>query len=258
MSLKSWFSQSTYPCRLEWGRRGAREAAARGDLVVIVDVLRFSTAVVAAVEQGARIYPCSSPEDAPALASRVVAEIAGKGHRFSLSPHSYDGVEPDTRIVLPSPNGATCVTLARSSPRVLVAALINAEATARAILEALDSSVGEVTVVACGERWPDSSEDGELRFAIEDYLGAGAILSHLPLPKSPEALAAEGAFLHLRSKLDEVLLQSGSGIELCDKGHKADVTFAARLNSHQSVPTLCGDYFYSGEDEPRMDANGRE
>jgi phosphosulfolactate phosphohydrolase-like enzyme len=46
-----------------------------------------------------------------------------------------------------------------------------------------------VTVIACGERWNIPSEDGELRMALEDYLGAGAILSYLPYEKSPEARA---------------------------------------------------------------------
>ena len=37
--------------RLEWGRRGANLAAQRGDVLVIVDVLSFSSAVVTAVQQ---------------------------------------------------------------------------------------------------------------------------------------------------------------------------------------------------------------
>ncbi|MFT9596793.1 hypothetical protein [Mesobacillus sp.] len=42
------FSQSLYECKVEWGRRGAREAAERGDIVIIVDVLSFSSTIVAA------------------------------------------------------------------------------------------------------------------------------------------------------------------------------------------------------------------
>jgi 2-phosphosulfolactate phosphatase len=35
------FNQDPYRCRVEWGRRAAHDAAVRGDIVVVVDVLRF-------------------------------------------------------------------------------------------------------------------------------------------------------------------------------------------------------------------------
>ena len=42
---------------LEWGVSGAKRAAERGDVVVVVDVLRFTSTVVAAVAAGATVYP---------------------------------------------------------------------------------------------------------------------------------------------------------------------------------------------------------
>jgi 2-phosphosulfolactate phosphatase len=55
-------------CRLDWGRHGARQAAERGDVLVMVDTLRCSTAVATAVHHGGLIYPRSPDEDAAALA----------------------------------------------------------------------------------------------------------------------------------------------------------------------------------------------
>src|SRR5436309_15693141 len=57
------FSQHPYRCRLEWGPEGARRGAERGDILVIVDTLSFSTTVVTAVREGGLIYPCGPDED---------------------------------------------------------------------------------------------------------------------------------------------------------------------------------------------------
>ena len=108
------WSQDGYRCRLEWGHRGARVAAERGDVLVVIDVLRFSTATVTAVQHGGIIYPCAWSDDPEAYAARIGAEAAvrrravpGQG-RFSLSPQTFTAIEPGTRVVLASPNGATC------------------------------------------------------------------------------------------------------------------------------------------------------
>ncbi len=164
--------------------------------------------------------------------------------RFSLSPPTLAAARPGERIVLASPNGATCSRHGRSVPNLFVGALVNAEAVAGALAAALDESPDlSVTLLACGERWQEPSEDGELRFAVEDYLGAGAVLAHLPAPlsRSPEARAAEAAFQSLAPDLAAVLTDCGSGRELIAKGYGQDVTHATRLNVYAAVPVLRGD-----------------
>jgi 2-phosphosulfolactate phosphatase len=62
-----FYMQKPYRCRFDWGRRGTRQAAERGDILVIVDTLSFSTTTVTALHRGGIIYPCSSHEEDPAL-----------------------------------------------------------------------------------------------------------------------------------------------------------------------------------------------
>ena len=243
------WSQDGYRCRLEWGHRGARVAAERGDVLVVIDVLRFSTATVTAVQHGGVIYPCAWSDDPEAIAERVGAEAAvrrravpGQG-RFSLSPLTFTGIEPGTRVVLASPNGATCSRYGSSVPHLLVGALVNACAIAEAVADLLASTDLNVTALACGERWKEPNEDGELRFAIEDYLGAGAILAGLParLSRSPEAQTCQGAFLAARDDLRSILRESGSGRELREMGYPEDVEHAARLDVYDAVPVMHDD-----------------
>src|SRR5579872_4379701 len=140
----AWFSQSDFRCRMEWGREGARASAGRGGMLVVVDTLRFSTAVATAVHHGAVVYPCLETEDVEAVARRVGAEAAGQGagaqSRYSLSPLSYLGIEPGTRVALASPNGATCSLYAAAVPYLFVGALVNAAAVAGAVSAILDHS----------------------------------------------------------------------------------------------------------------------
>lgn len=241
-----WFGQNGFDCRLEWGGRGAQAAAVRGDILIVVDVLCFSTAVATAAEHGAIIYPCGRSDDAEALSKERQASLAVRreqvptGGRYSLSPQTFLTADVGERIVLPSPNGATCSRYGANVPSLLIGALVNAHAVADAAARVAVASGASITVLAGGERWLSASEDGDLRFAVEDYLGAGAILAHLPrsITRSPEAQVCESAFAGSAGRLGEILENCGSGIELRERGHGEDVELAARLNVYGSVPVM--------------------
>ena len=235
--------------RLGWGRRGAQDAAERGDILVVVDTLRFSTAAATAVHHGALIYPCATdPALFNALAQHVDGEVAlhhaaaPTSTRYSLSPRSFLTVEPGARVVLPSPNGSTCSQYGSRAPALLVGALVNAQAVAGAVSSLLNrASALNITVLACGERWRIPDEEGALRFAVEDYLGAGAILSALPFSQTMEAQGCASTFRAMRDQLDTALWECESGQELRDKGLGDDVRFAEQLNIYDTAPVLCGE-----------------
>lgn len=240
---QSWFSQQPYRCRLDWGRRGAQAAAERGDLLVVVDTLTFSTAAATALHHGVLIYPCL-PEDKERLAKEVGATIAVKRTdvpqrgRFSLSPETYFTAGLGTKVILDSPNGAACCLLGRAVPCILVGCVVNAIAVASFVGRCLSDTNLSVTFLCCGERWLTPSSGEEIRFAVEDYVGAGAILSFLDFDKSPEAQVCEAGFRSVRDRLPATLLQCGSGRELCAKGFEGDVRHASCLNLYDDVPAL--------------------
>ncbi len=233
-----------YRCRLDWGQQGAFRAVKREDVLVIVDTLSFSTAVATAVHYGGLVYPCSERKRAVEYARRVGGEAAvsrsdvpAKG-RFSLSPLTYLGLKAETRIVLPSPNGATCCYNAREASHLIAGAFVNAEAVASAVSRILDQTDLSVTIVACGEREKLFSGGVHTRLAVEDYLAAGAVISYLKCEKSPEAHVCEGAFLHIQDDILGVLWDCESGRELREGGYGSDVEFAAQLNIYDSVPVM--------------------
>ena len=221
----------------EWGLHGVETLRDRVSVLVIVDVLSFSTAVDVAVARGASIIPFplgdrTAAEAAAAAAGATLAESrSAAGGSYSLSPPSLVGITSGTRLLLASPNGSR-LSLAGGATPVFTGCLRNAKAVAAAVRGvAVDGGVG---VVPAGERW----SDGSLRPAIEDLLGAGAILDALGLPLSAEARVARDAFRAAAPDLAAILGASVSGQELISRGFEKDVEFAAALNVSTTAPFL--------------------
>ena len=217
---------------LEWGLNGARRLAPTVDAVVVVDVLSFCTSVTVACERGARVWPHPGGAASVDLARSLDAVLAGPRRlsRPSLSPTSLLELPEGSRLVLPSPNGSALSHALRDAGGPVVAGCLrNAAAVARHVAGARD-----VLVLPAGERW----DDGSIRFAYEDLVGAGAVVDRLAslvpaLLRSPEADAAARAFSGLRP-----LEQTPSGMELVQRGFAADVRLAGEVDASEVVPLL--------------------
>ena len=190
--MPSPFDQSTYQVRLEWGVEGL-DRLAPADVVVVVDVLRFSSTVADAVASGSTV--------------------------------SLD----DARVW--SRNGAAVAARAGDAV-VLVGSLRNASAVARTIATLQDRNQARtsVNVIAAGEA------DGAVRFAVEDHLGAGAIVAALTDlgidHTAPDAAVAAEGFRALKRALRHMVSASGSARELADGVEATD-----RMQASGVVPT---------------------
>lgn len=228
----TYFNQHDYEVRCEWGAHGLTQLAPISDVIIIVDVLSFTTCVDIATANGATIFPYRG-ESAAQYAEERSALLAAT-HRqqttgYSLAPSSLVNIPSGTRLVLPSPNGST-LSLMTDHPHIFAGCLRNAKAVAAAAQQ-----VGQqIAVIPAGERWPDKT----LRPSLEDQLGAGAIIHHLRGSKSTEAQAAETLFLHFRADLLATLRACGSGKELIGRGFAEDVDLAAALDVSTSAPLL--------------------
>jgi 2-phosphosulfolactate phosphatase len=227
------FDQSGFDVGCEWGENGVRHLAHGADAVIIVDVLSFSTCVEIATSRGAVVIPYRwKDESAAAFAASVNAELAGArraGDGYSLSPASLTNISAGTRLALPSPNGSA-LSLATGTTPTLTACLRNC----RTVATAAAKYGPRVAVIPAGERW----DDGSLRPAFEDWVGAGAVISHLKGSLAPEAGAALSAYLNVKSDLGHTLKRCGSGRELIERGFELDVEIASELNVSECAPTL--------------------
>jgi len=217
------FDQSRYQVRLEWGVDGVRRLA-HSDIVVVVDVLRFSSTVSREVAAG-RSVPLDASAHAVSINGAAIAAAAAEA-------------------------GAT-VMLGCLRDASAVASAVFAEQTARAARTS-------VAVIAAGEL-TGRERGAPVRFAVEDQLGAGAVVDALAAlgidHTSSEAAAACEAFRGLRGAVRHLLTASGSGQELLERDARDEVLAAAEIDADATAPVLVDGVFrawdVSAESAPR-------
>ncbi|MDK0524725.1 2-phosphosulfolactate phosphatase [Streptomyces sp. ML-6] len=183
-----------------------------------------------------------SPAGAP-LAEEVGAGLAvgrsmvTESSPWSLSPAALRRAPVVPRLVLPSPNGSTIAATAGGST-VVAGSLRNPTAVGRWLADQGYGTVERpVAVIASGERRPD----GALRPALEDLLGAGAVIAALRRHGrdrlSPEAAMAATVF-DGTPDIGTAVADCASGRELIGLGYADDVAVATELDACAIVPVL--------------------
>lgn len=232
--MPGYYDQHEYDIRCEWGLAGIVQLSPSSDVIIIVDILSFSTSVDIAVGNGAMVYPFRGDrKSATSYADSLNAVLAafGRGHSegYSLSPASLLKIPMGTRLVLASPNGGA-LSLAAGSKPTFSGCLRNA----RAVAHSAQKYGRNIAVIPAGERWAN----GGLRPAMEDFIGAGAIINNLKGTRSPEASAAETIYLEMKATLKDNISACSSGRELIGRNHADDVELAVVLNQSDNTPLL--------------------
>lgn len=144
------------------------------DIIVVIDVLRATSAICAAFDNGVeKLIPVSTIEEAKEYQKKgylVGAERQGKiveGFDLGNSPYSYmtDKVKGET-VVLSTTNGTKAINLAKESETVVIASLTNLTA----VSEWLAKQNKNVLCLCSG--WQN-------KFNLEDTICAGAISEYL-------------------------------------------------------------------------------
>ena len=223
----------------------ARADSFRGKAVAVFDVLRATTTMTAALASGVSEIRLFDSIDAV----REHAGAAGGdcrpmlcGERDCLRPEGFDfGNSPGDLVrewgekqslFMCTTNGTKAIIAAREASALLVAALVNAEAAARALLE----TKLDVMLLCAGT-------NGEM--AIEDVLGAGVVMEAMEREQSvrltsDRALIARRVFKDSKDRLREVLASGAGGRNVLSAGLGQDIDFAASLNRFRVVGRVDG------------------
>ncbi|KAA9089016.1 2-phosphosulfolactate phosphatase [Microbacterium radiodurans] len=126
-----------------------------------------------------------------------------------------------------------------SDALVLRGGLRNAGAVADAVLAEQGRRGARTSIAVIGA---GAGERTGLRFAVEDLLGAGAVIDALSSRgidhTSPEAAAACESFRGLRGAVRHLLTASATGQELAAAGRRDEALAAAEIDADTAVPVL--------------------
>src|SRR5688500_13807365 len=208
----------------------------RGRTVVVIDTLRATSTIIAAMMAGAReVVPVASAADAVNVAHRLGVEralLCGErgsvrvpGFPLGNSPREYspDGVAGNA-LVLSTTNGTLALLKAQHAETVLCGALLNARAVAEEIVASRERDVHIGWAGTMG------------RFSVEDAITAGAIIEaasefslHAPV-LDDAARASLLLFDRSRNDLRTALFDGDHGARLVALGLDEDIEFCARLD----------------------------
>lgn len=221
------------------------EEAVRADLqgatALVVDVVRATTTLIAALHAGAAaICPAASNEDAIKLLQSLGRDdtlLAGErrglrieGYHLGNSPSEFTRERvAGKRIIMNTTNGTRALLAAESAERVLAAAFVNLSATAR-----VASGASRVVVVCAGR---------SDRFALDDAVCAGGLVGRLREFAGGAVELADGARAALELALthtpnSDFLATTESGRELAGVGLAGDLALCAMTDVTELVPEM--------------------
>ncbi len=209
-------------------------------VVVIIDILRATSAICTAFEHGAeKIIPVATIEEARSYKEKgflVGAErdaVQVEGFDFGNSPFSYmgDNVKGKT-IVITTTNGTQAIHAARDAYKVVVGSFLNIDALCRWLTE----EKRNVLLLCSG--WKN-------KFNLEDALFAGAVTENLrkynhELELGDACLALEYLYQLALQDPYKFLNHSSHKERLARLNLKKDIKYCLTPNQTKVIPILQG------------------
>lgn len=209
------------------------------EIVVVIDVLRATSAIVAGIANGIdEIIPVSTLEEALEYKAKgyiVAAERGGQiveGFAFGNSPYSFMNDELKGKsVVLSTTNGTRAINTPENKI-VIIASLVNAQAVA----DYLKNQKKNVLLLASG--WKD-------KFNLEDTICAGAIADDLVASgdftsNEDSSIAAKYLYQSASQNIFGYLKSSSHRRRLKKLNLNEDIKFCLTPNQYSIVPILNG------------------
>ncbi|HET9000371.1 MAG TPA: 2-phosphosulfolactate phosphatase [bacterium] len=215
----------------------------RGRIVVVIDVIRATTSVLAMLEGGCAEVLIAPTLEAARTYRRAHSEVLLAGEQHGRTPVGFDfGNSPPAfsdarlagrRVVFATTNGTRAVHAARDGAAIFMGCLRNRTAAARVALAAAAGADHELSVMCAGR---------EGRFSLDDAYTAGAIVA-AAVDLQPDLTltdAASAARMLYRSVEDPAVLfrQTRAGQNVIEIGLAGDLDYCAEVDRSSLVPKV--------------------
>jgi len=206
---------------------------------VVIDVLRASTTILTALNNGAKeIIPVGSIEFAMKVSGdtfsghtllageRNTNKIEGFALGNSPSEYSPDVVEGKS-IILFTTNGSKAIVKAKFSSQLLICSFLNLKSVAEHL-----AGIAELTIMCAGN-------DG--LFSLEDTICAGGLIDEILKHDKKIELSDACKVSHLlysenKKDLEKTLKESEHGVRLLANDFQSDIEYAAQTSSLSIIP----------------------
>ena len=218
------------------------EADAKGKLVV-VDVLRASSTIVQACENGVeRIIPVASVEGATRLIptlDRKKTLLGGEREGFMIegfdlgnSPLEYSRkVVKGKTLIFSTSNGTVAITRSAAAREIVLGCFLNLSAV---VTHVISSRARKVAVLCAGNV-------GQL--SLEDFVCGGALVDRIASGTRAKTVLNDGAVAARTlaagfEDAGEVVRSSTHGLRLAELGFVEDLEFCSRIDRSGTVPVV--------------------
>jgi 2-phosphosulfolactate phosphatase len=208
-------------------------------IVVVIDVLRATSAMVAAFEHGVdRIIPVATVEEAARYIGRegyiAAAERNGEvveGFAYGNSPLAYVGQDLRGKtIVMTTTNGTKAINLAKDARTLVIGSFLNLSALSEWLVQQNDN----ILLLCSG--WKD-------KFNLEDSVFAGAVMERLLNSgkfgvEEDSSIAAKYMFLAARDNFMGILKAAPRRRRIQQLHLTSDVKYCLTPDQSRVIPVL--------------------
>lgn len=210
----------------------------RGKIVVVVDIFRATSTMVAALAHGVReILPfadleaCRKMQDKGFLIGGERNGLTASGFEMGNSPVAYlQGNYSGRKLAMTTTNGTQAIEKSRGAQEILIGSFPNLQATVTYI----QKKEKDVLIHCAG--WKG-------RFNLEDSLYAGALVKSLESTHYADedgALAMKSLFEKEGHDLKSYLSQASHAKRLQNHGIESDIDFCLTLDLYELVVKVDG------------------
>jgi len=226
---------------------GVAPAALAGKPVIVLDILRASTTIVAALASGAKaVLPAPTADEALKVAQNLEkGDRLLAGERRCLPIPGFDlGNSPlemtpkavaGKTIILATTNGTPALVAADPARPVLVAAVTNFSAAAAAGRAAFEE-VGELHVVCAGRERQFAIEDAYVAGRFAQMMLAGKRRSKRALELNDSAMVALDLVKRYGARWSVPIAAGAAARDLVRLRFRADVQAASQPDQYDIVP----------------------